>query len=48
VGNIIHLHKKPRKLNLGDRKENWKKKLEPLERKKKEVAQLKKSIKKGR
>ena len=45
VGYIIHLRKKPRVLQLGDRKENLKKKLEPLQRKKQEIERMKGSLK---
>ncbi|MCA1066062.1 hypothetical protein QTG56_25775 (plasmid) [Rossellomorea sp. AcN35-11] len=48
MGKVIHLHNKPKKLKLGDRKENMKKKLEPIERQKQKIEELKKSIKKGR
>ena len=47
MGEIIHLHKKPKLLELGDRKENLKKKLEPLQRKKQEIERMKNSMKKS-
>jgi hypothetical protein len=48
LGKIIHFQKKPKILHLGDRKENLKKKLAPLHRKKQEIERLKESIKKSR
>ena len=45
MGNIIHLRKKPKVLQLGDRKENLNKILEPLQRKKQEIERIKGSLK---
>ncbi|WP_158587459.1 hypothetical protein [Neobacillus notoginsengisoli] len=46
MGDIIPLRKKPKQLQLGDRKENFNKKLEPIEWKKKEIEKLVNNIKK--
>lgn len=46
MGDIIDLRKKPKKLHLGDRKENYNKKLEAINKKKKEIKQLINNIKK--
>jgi hypothetical protein len=48
LGKIIDLYNKPRPLRLGDRKENFNKRLEPIQRKKQEIEQMKKSIKRGK
>lgn len=45
MGEIIYLNQMPRPLELGDRKENLKKRLEPIHRKRQEVEKLKQSIK---
>lgn len=45
LGDIIHLRKNPNVIPLGDRKENLNKKLEPLQRKKKEIEHMKNRIK---
>lgn len=47
MGDLINLRKKPKKLQLGDRKENYNKKLEPIEQKKKEIKKFINNIKKG-
>jgi hypothetical protein len=48
LGKIIQIHSKPKPLYLGDRKENFNKRFESIERKKVAIEEMKKNIKKGK
>jgi molybdopterin biosynthesis enzyme len=43
LGKIIHLCSKPKPLHLGDRKENFNKRFESIERKKQAIEEMKKT-----
>jgi len=48
VGDIIYLRKKPKQLQLGDRKENFNKKFESIQQKKQEIKKMKNNLKRGK
>ncbi|WP_169891098.1 hypothetical protein [Litchfieldia alkalitelluris] len=48
MGKIVHLYSKPKPLHLGDRKENFNKRFESIERKKQLIDTMKKNLKKGK
>ncbi len=48
MGKIVNIRTIPKAIQLGDWKENFNKKLEPIHRKKEQIEQMKKNIERGK